>query len=45
MNKIDILYQKWLQRKANAEKQLQYYQEQLRKDPNNATLKHNIRIH
>lgn len=35
--------QEWLQRKANAEKQLQYYQEKLKKDPNNAALKHNIR--
>lgn len=42
-NKNEKYRQEWLQRKANAEKQLQYYQEQLRKDPNNATLKHNIR--
>lgn len=35
--------QEWLQRKRNAEKQLNYYQEQLKKDPNNAALKHNIR--
>lgn len=33
----------WLQRKSNAEKQLQYYQEKLKKDPNNAALKHNIK--
>ena len=35
--------QEWLQRKRNAEKQLDYYQEKLKKDPNNAALKHNIR--
>lgn len=35
--------QEWLQRKNNAEKQLNYYQEKLKKDPNNAALKHNIR--
>ena len=35
--------QEWMQRKSNAEKQLNYYQEKLKKDPNNAALKHNIR--
>ena len=39
----DKYRQEWLQRKRNAEKQLNYYQEQLKKNPNNAALKHNIR--
>lgn len=42
-SKNDKYRQEWLQRKRNAEKQLDYYQEQLKKDPNNAALKHNIR--
>lgn len=42
-SKNDKYRQEWLQRKRNAEKQLNYYQEQLKKDPNNAALKHNIR--
>ena len=42
-SKNDKYRQEWLQRKRNAEKQLGYYQEQLKKDPNNAALKHNIR--
>ena len=44
-SKNDKYRQEWLQRKRNAEKQLGYYQEQLKKDPNNAALKHNIRKH
>ena len=42
-SKNDKYRQEWLQRKRNAEKQLDYYQEQLKKNPNNAALKHNIR--
>lgn len=42
-SKNDKYRQEWLQRKRNAEKQLDYYQEKLKKDPNNAALKHNIR--
>ena len=42
-SKNDKYRQEWLQRKRNAEKQLDYYQEKLKKDPNNAVLKHNIR--
>ena len=42
-SKNDKYRQEWLQRKRNAEKLLNYYQEQLKKDPNNAALKHNIR--
>lgn len=33
----------WQSRKANAQRQLEKYQQQLIKDPNNAALKHNIR--
>lgn len=39
----DKYRQDWLQRKQNAEQELKYYQEQLKKDPNNAAIKHNIR--
>ena len=42
-NKDNVHRQEWMQRKSNAEKQLNYYQEKLKKDPNNAALKHNIR--